>query len=107
MEARQRIFRDDQALRRRMEAVLLEPDPSEAEATALLEQMRIVRGEEARLFQTEQEALLGILTPVQLVRFHAMREQLGRRIQELRGGQGPPGGRRPGGAGPVGSPSGR
>jgi Spy/CpxP family protein refolding chaperone len=107
MEARQRIFRDDQALRRRMEAILVEPDPSEADATALLDQMRVLREEEARLFQTEQEALLEILTPVQVVRFHAMREQLGQRIQELRGGQGPPGGRRPGGLGPVGSPRGR
>jgi Spy/CpxP family protein refolding chaperone len=95
-ERRQRLIADEQALRRRMEAVALDREPTEAEAGTLLARMQELRDAEVRLFREEQEALARILTPVQLVRFHAMREQLGQRIQQLRGGGGmgpAPGGR--------------
>ena len=110
MERRQRLVADEQALRRRMQAIALEQEPTDAEARTLLARMQELRDQEARLFQDEQQALMQVLTPVQLVRFHAMREQLGQRIQQLRGGGGqgpmpggPPGGRGgppPGGARP-------
>ena len=99
MERRQRLVADEQALRRRMEAIALEQEPTEAEARTLIDRMQQLREEEVRLFRAEQEALLQVLTPVQLVRFHAMREQLGQRIQQLRGGMGPMTGRPPGGRG--------
>jgi hypothetical protein len=39
-----------------------------------------------------------VLAPSQVLRFHALRDQMGQRIRQLRGGgPGPPGGRRPGG----------
>ncbi|NJD17820.1 MAG: hypothetical protein FIA95_00830 [Gemmatimonadetes bacterium] len=98
-ERRQRLVADEQALRRRMEAIALEQDPGDEEARALIARMGELRDQEVQLFKAEQEALMQILTPVQLVRFHAMREQLGQRIQQLRGGMGPPGGRPPGGMG--------
>jgi len=103
-EPRERLMADEQALRRRIEAILIEQDPSEDEARSLLRRMQDLRVEETRVFQGEQEALLQILTPIQVVRFHAIREQLGQRIQQLRGG-GPmgSGGRPPGGGeGPKG-----
>jgi Spy/CpxP family protein refolding chaperone len=103
MERRQRLVADEQALRRRMEAIALEQEPTDAEARTLLTRMQELRDQEAGLFQDEQQALMQVLTPVQLVRFHAMREQLGQRIQQLRGGggQGPmPGGPRGGRGGP-------
>jgi len=99
MERRQRLVADEQALRRRMEAIALEKEPTEAEARTLLARMQELRDGEVRLFREEQEALLGVLTPVQLVRFHAMREQLGQRIQQLRGGMGPMSGGPPPGGG--------
>lgn len=102
-EQRQLLFRDEQALRLRLAAVLREPDPSEDEAQALLDRMSDLRQREARLFQAEQEALLEILPPVKLVRFHAMREELSQRVQQLRGGQGPPPGRGPVGGGRPGA----
>jgi Spy/CpxP family protein refolding chaperone len=95
-ERRQRLVADEQALRRRMEAIALDREPTEAEARTLLARMQDIRDAEVRLFREEQEALGKVLTPVQIVRFHAMREQLGQRIQQLRGGGGmglPPGGR--------------
>lgn len=98
MQRRQRLVADEQALRRRMQAIALEAEPTDAEARSLLARMQELRDEEVGLFRAEQEALLAVLTPVQLVRFHAMREQLGQRIQQLRGGQGPGPGRP--GAGP-------
>jgi Spy/CpxP family protein refolding chaperone len=93
---RRSLGRDERALRTRMEAILTEEGTSDADAREVLLQMEELRLREARLFQTEQERMLEVLTPVQVVRFHAMREQLAARIQQLRGG--PPGpGRRPGG----------
>ena len=41
--------------------------------------------QEARLGQTEQDKLLEVLTPVQVLRFQAMREEMGQRIRRLRG----------------------
>lgn len=102
-EPRERLMSDEQALRRRIEAILIEQDPSDDEARSLLTRMQELRVEETRVFQAEQDALLQFLTPVQVVRFHALRERLGQRIQQLRGGPTGPG-RPPGGdgIGPVG-----
>ena len=93
---RMALRRDEEALRRRMEVILTDEQSTEQEAAEVLQRMAELRLREARLFQDEQEQLLGILTPVQVVRFHAMREQLAARIQQLRGGAPGPG-RRPGG----------
>ena len=93
---RMALERDEQALRQRMQAILADDQASEEEATQVLQRMVDLRAQEARLFQEEQDRLLEVLTPIQAVRFHAMREQLAQRIQQLRGG--PAGmGRRPGG----------
>jgi hypothetical protein len=69
-------------------------------ATELVEEMQAIREAEFGLQQREQEALLGVLEPPQLVRFLALREVLIRRIGRLREGRpgaGPPGS---GGGGP-------
>jgi len=92
---RMELGRDEQVLRRRLEALLVDDEASDEEARALLQRMTDLRAREARLFQDEQQKLLEVLTPTQVVRFHAMREQLAARIQQLRGG---PPGRRPGGS---------
>ena len=73
---------------------------SEREASGILQEMLELSGDEATLFREEQEAFLQILSPQQVVRFIVMRQQLGDRIRNLRGGvgpgRGPQGGGRPG-----------
>jgi hypothetical protein len=46
-----------------------------------------LRLQEATLFREEQEALLAVLTPVQLLRLQDLRQELGQRIRALRGGR--------------------
>ena len=99
-EDRMRLGREDQAARKRVEALLLDDAGDAAQAKELLGRMQELRMEEVRLSQAEQEKLLDVLTPMQLLRFQALREEMGRRIQRLRGGMqgGPPGmGAPPGG----------
>lgn len=86
-QRRRELARQELATRRRVEALMLEGGESEAEARALLQRMAELRSEEAALFQTEQERLLEILTPVQVLRLQALRAELGRRIRALRGGR--------------------
>jgi len=100
---RRELFGLEQATRRRVEALLLEGGDAEAEARELMDRMAELRLQEAELFATEQEALLAVLTPVQVLQLQELREDLGRRIRALRGGRGGPGdGRdgRPRGPGP-------
>lgn len=74
----------------------------QAEASSVLDEVVAVQRAEVDLLAREQEALLGILSPPQLVRFYTLRERFGERVRTLRGG--PPGTRR-GGGGPGGGPS--
>lgn len=106
---RRELSRSEQATRRRVEALILEGGEDEEEARELLSRMSGLRTQEVELFREEQAALLEILTPVQLLRMQAMREQFGRRIRALRGGRGNDqgGARRPGGRGEGRSGSGR
>ena len=75
-------------------------EPTEQEASEILEEMLELSGEEATLFREEQEGLLQILSAPQVLRFIMMRQRFGDRIRNLRGaggaGRGPQGGRRPG-----------
>ena len=98
-EERRAIAREEQAVRRRVEAVLIEEGPAGDEARELLLRMSELRAEEARLFAQEQEALLGVLSPEQVLRFLALRERMAERIRALQG-RGPAGrGRGPGPSG--------
>lgn len=94
-EERETLSREEQAVRRRMEALMLEGGEDQEAARALLERMFDLRAREVELFRREQEGLLEVLTPVQVLRFHHLRQELARRIERLRR-QGRPG---PGGEG--------
>jgi Spy/CpxP family protein refolding chaperone len=94
---RRELLRLEQATRRRVEALILEGGEDEAEGRALIERMSELRVEEAELFGEEQEALLDVLTPVQVLELQALRQELGQRIRSLRGGRGG----RPGAARPM------
>jgi len=102
---RRELFQQEQATRRRVEALLLDGGDDQSEARALMDRMSELRLQEAELFAAEQEALLDVLTPVQVLQLQQLREDLGQRIRALRGGRGgngPPGreGQRGPGPGP-------
>ncbi len=103
---RMQLARNEAAVRRRVRALLLETDPSDQEALDLMRQMASLREQEARLSAQEEDSLLTVLSPSQLLRFDVLREEMGQRIRQLRRGQGPAGrgplggGGLPGGDGP-------
>lgn len=90
-EQRRSLWRSEQATRRRVEALVLEEDADQAEARELLTRLTELRREESRLFEEEQEALLQVLTPMQVLELRALREQISRRMRSLRGRRGGPG----------------
>jgi len=57
---------------------------SDAQSTAALEEFLAIKREELRLLEAEQVRLGEVLSPPQLLRFYALREQLGQRIRRLR-----------------------
>jgi hypothetical protein len=100
------------SLRFRLREQALQRMP-EAEARALLDEMVRLQEREVDLYRREQEQLLGVLTPIQLVRFYGLRENLGQQVQEIRQGRGlgrgpggGPGGMGPGPGGPGTGPGG-
>ncbi|MBM4185338.1 MAG: hypothetical protein FJ207_14170 [Gemmatimonadetes bacterium] len=98
-EERREIFALEQATRRRVQALLLEGGTDQDEARELIARMGELREREARLFRDEQDTLLDVLTPVQVLRLQELRQDLGQRIRALGGRDGQP----PGGAGGRGS----
>jgi len=99
---RRQLAREQRGLRRRVEELRLDRGQDQSEAAELLQRMAALRMQEAELYQAEQEALLEILTPVQVLHYVSMRDLLGERLQRIRGGQsGRSGGR--GGVGRSGS----
>lgn len=92
MEERAALAREEQALRRRVEALMLEGGEDVAEARGLLERMVALRERELDIVRREQEALLEVLTPVQVLQFLALRDQFNERIRNLRRDRGMRGG---------------
>ena len=90
-EERRTLARQEQALRRRAEALMLEGGDDDVEATELMARMLELRQQEVDLFRVEQERLLEILDPAQVLHYQLLREQLGDRIRRFRGGRGGPG----------------
>ena len=103
-QQRRQLGRQERAVRLRVESLVLEGGQDSAEAAELLQRMSALHMQEAELIQAEHQALLEVLTPMQVLRLVHLREQLGQRIQRLRGqpgrGDGRGGGRR-GGAGDL------
>lgn len=97
---RRELFVEEQAARRRVEALLGAGSDDEGEARELITRMWELREEEAELFREEQEALLDVLTPTQVLRLQELRQDLGRRIRALDGGRGGRPGVAPGGGSP-------
>jgi len=62
-------------------------DLTDDEASGLLEETLRLRDQESALFREEQEALLTILTPSQLVQLYQWREALTQRLRRFQGNQ--------------------
>lgn len=107
-DERRELGRRQGTLRRRIRSLDLddrstdEVELSVEEARAILEEMAAVRAEEVRLLRAEQEALLQILGPVQVLQFHQLREDMADRIRRARGRRGGDDGHRRGGGPPPG-----
>jgi len=78
-------------------------DLAEDDARAFLQEMVALQERELDLYKREQAELLNSLTPVQLVRFYRLRDDMGQRVQRLRQGRGQGGGR--GGIGGLPTPA--
>ena len=94
---RRELGRSEFATRRRVQALMIEGGGDEAEAERLLARIVELRRQEVALFEEEQAALRQVLTATQVLELQDLREQLGRRIRSLRGGDGEPSRRRRGG----------
>jgi len=110
-EERRALNRAQASLRYRLRDPAL-PDMQEDEARALIQEMVDLQQQELDLYKREQGELLEVMSPVQLIRFYRLRDDMGQRVQQLRQGRGqggagggvggmsmPPGGR--GGGGPI------
>jgi hypothetical protein len=93
-EERAELNRAQASLRHRLRDPAIQ-DMEEPTAQALLRELVDVQERELALYRREQEQLLQFMTPVQVLRFYRLRDNLGQRIQQLRQGRG--GGRGPGG----------
>jgi hypothetical protein len=85
-ERRRTLRRSEMATRRRIEALTLEGGSDEEEAAQLLARMVELRQQEAELFADEQAALLEVLPAAKVLQLQAVREEMGRRIRNLRRG---------------------
>lgn len=87
-QRRRALFREEQATRRRAEALVLEGAQDEEAARVLLERVAELRRNELALFEEEQAALLEILPAHKVLQLQSLREEMGRRIRSLRRGDG-------------------
>jgi Spy/CpxP family protein refolding chaperone len=83
---RRELAQREQATRRRVDELTEADDGNDAEALRLVRLQVELRVEEAQLFGSEQDALLEVLTPRQVLELQELRDDLGRRIRALRGG---------------------
>ncbi len=107
-EDRQGLNQAQATLRYRLRDPGLE-EMDEAQARELLAEMIRVQEAELELYRREQESLLTVLSPNQLVRFYRIRDEWGQRLQRMRqggGAGGPPGRGGVGGAPGLGSTGG-
>lgn len=96
---RRELGREERAIRRETEEYLVNGGTDLEVARGFLTRLSDLRLQEIALVQEEQEALLELLTPTQLLKLHSFREQMGDRIRQLRGRRDDDGRRRRGGAG--------
>jgi Spy/CpxP family protein refolding chaperone len=93
---RVQLDREETQVRRDLRQALIDSaNLNEAKVGQLLDRMIAFPGRRAALMEEEQKSLAEVLSPVQRAKYHAIQEQLRRRIEQGRGGGGPPGRGRP------------
>lgn len=94
-EERRSLAREEAELRRSLGPALGDgrEELSEAEAREALDRLAALREAEAGIFRREQEALLDVLTPGEVIRLYQLREALVNRLRNvrMRGPHGPGG----------------
>jgi len=92
---RVQMDREEMQVRRDLRQALIDStNLDQARVGQLLDRMIAFPGRRAALMEEEQKSLAEVLSPVQRAKYHAIQEQLRRRIEQGRGG-GPPGRGRP------------
>jgi Spy/CpxP family protein refolding chaperone len=85
---RAKLNRDEMQVRRQLRQAMTDSaNVDEAKIGDLLDRMIAFPGQRAALVESEQKELARVLTPIQRARYHAIQEQLRRRIEQGRGGQ--------------------
>jgi Spy/CpxP family protein refolding chaperone len=88
------LNREEMTVRRELRQAMTDStNVDEAKIGQLLDRMITFPARRAAIMEAESKALAGVLTPLQRARYHAIQEQLRRRIEQGRGG--PPPGRKP------------
>lgn len=87
--SRAELLPERREIERRISDHLAGPDGTEEDALGLLEEMRALREREAEMLRQEEDRLLEVLTPSQVLRLQALRDQFGNQIRRLRGDSGP------------------
>jgi Spy/CpxP family protein refolding chaperone len=89
---RVQLNREEMQVRRELRQAMLDTvNQDQAKIGQLLDRMIAFPGRRADLMESEQKALADVLSPLQRAKYHAIQEQLRRRIEQGRGGP-PPGG---------------
>jgi hypothetical protein len=88
---RSELNRAQASLRHRLRDPAL-TDLSTEDAKALLQEMVDLQEQELALYRREQTELLEVMTPLQVIQFYRLREDLGRRMNQLRQRRGQGGG---------------
>ncbi|HET9425612.1 MAG TPA: Spy/CpxP family protein refolding chaperone [Gemmatimonadaceae bacterium] len=88
---RAQLNREEMSVRRELRQSMQDTaNLDEAKIGQLLDRMIAFPARRAALIEQEQQALAGVLTPLQRAKYHAIQEQLRRRIEQA-GRGGPPG----------------
>lgn len=89
---RMTLNRDEAQVRRQLRQAMMDTtNVDQNRIGQLVDRMVAFPGRRAALMEEESKAIAGVLTPLQRARYHAIQEQLRRRIEQGRGG--PPSGR--------------
>ena len=92
---RAQLDREEQQVRRDLRQAMMDTtNVDQARIGQLLDKLVGFPGRRAAMIEEEDKALAEVLTPLQRARFHAIQEQIRRRIDQGRGGP-PPGRGRP------------
>jgi hypothetical protein len=87
---RQELAREARLARTALVRAARDPSTPDAEYDRLLRRMANLRERDLRLWENEQTALAGVLTPRQRVQFMAMRLEFFDMVQRMRGAAPPP-----------------